>query len=79
MPSAVERKELQQFPVVKEVSLQCSSWLPQLCIDNMVMMWVESWRGCKFYLKIGIPRWREQFGANVWQSCVDFDFVHLSI
>ena len=38
VPSAVERKELQQFPVVKEVSLQCQVGLPQLCVDNMVRM-----------------------------------------
>ena len=44
MPSAVERKELQQFPVVKEVSLLCQVGLPQLCVENVVSMWVEHWR-----------------------------------
>ena len=44
MPSAVERKELQQFPVVKEVSLLCQVGSPTLCVNNVVSMWVEHWR-----------------------------------
>ena len=35
VPSAVERKELQQFPVVKEVSLLCQVGSPQLCVNNV--------------------------------------------
>ena len=46
MPSAVERKELQQFPVVKEVSLLCRvGWF---CVDDGVRLWMEPWRGRKF-------------------------------
>ena len=42
MPSAVERKELQQFPIVKEVCIYCVKLIesPQLCVDNVVRMWV---------------------------------------
>ena len=40
MPSAVEKKELQQFPVVREVSLLCQVGLPQLCVNNVVRMCV---------------------------------------
>ena len=28
----------------------CQVGLPQLCVDNVVKMWVEHWRECKFYL-----------------------------
>ena len=38
VPSAVERKELQQFPVMKEVSLLCQVGLPQSCVNNVVRM-----------------------------------------
>ena len=45
MPSVVERKELQQLPVVREVSLLCQvAGLPQLCVDNVVSMWGEHWK-----------------------------------
>ena len=30
--------------------LLCQVGLPQLCVDNVVKMWVEHWRECKFYL-----------------------------
>ena len=77
VPSAVERKELQQFPVVKEVLLQCQVGLTQLCI------WSEcGWglgKGTNFIRKLrvyfDIPRWREQFGAYFF---VHFDFAHLT-
>ena len=37
MPSAVERKELQQFPVVKEVSLYCQVG----CLSYVLIIWSE--------------------------------------
>ena len=37
VPSAVERKELQQFPVVKEVSSWSQVGLPQSCVDNICL------------------------------------------
>ena len=36
MPSAVERKELQQFPVVKEVRIYC---VKLGCLSCMLIMW----------------------------------------
>ena len=55
MPSAVERKELQQFPIVKEVSLLCQvDWF---CVDGGVRLWVERWRGCKFFSLVKELNW----------------------
>ena len=48
MPSAVERKELQQFPVVKEVRIYC---VKLGCLTCVLIMWQGCgcsivWREC---------------------------------
>ena len=52
MPSAVERKELQQFPVVKEVSLWCQVG----CLSCVLIISIFGWglgEGANFHCSSG--------------------------
>jgi len=57
-----------------------------MCVDDVVRLSVEPWRGCKFLILdeelkiefIGIIKGRKQFGANFCETCVCFDSTHSS-
>ena len=75
MLSAVERKELQQFPIVKEVSLLCQvGWF---CVDDGVRLWMEPWRECNFFsLAKELHRVFLCYHAGIGSSLVEI-FVNL--
>jgi len=59
VPSAVERKELQQFPVVKEVRIYC---VKLGCLTCVIM-----WQGCGWSIGLLLFIIRLTH-ANVWES-----------